>query len=55
MTAKIPAFGNTKSRRIKEKAGAVMIGIREENFVAPELTQAETWQLTKNRWEKFKN
>lgn len=47
------ALGNLKSRRIKEKAGAEMIGIRQANFVDPDLTQAETWRLTKDNWLKF--
>jgi RimJ/RimL family protein N-acetyltransferase/predicted nucleotidyltransferase len=48
------ALGNLKSRRIKEKAGAEMIGIREAQFVDPNLTQAETWRLTKDNWLKSK-
>lgn len=36
------ALGNVKSRRIKEKAGAVLTGLRETSFVDPKLTQAET-------------
>lgn len=48
------ALGNLKSRRVKEKAGAIMIGTRKTSFVDPALTEAETWQLTKENWEKFK-
>lgn len=44
------ALGNTKSRRIKEKAGAVLVGVRPAKFVDPNLTQAETWELTAEAW-----
>ena len=47
------AIGNLKSRRIKEKAGAEMIGIRKASFVDPSLTEAETWVLTKKKWLKL--
>ena len=46
------ALGNVKSRRIKENANAEMIGIRDTAFVDPNLTQAETWRLTKENWLK---
>lgn len=45
------ALGNTKSRRVKEKAGATMIEIRPCSFVDPTLTQAEIWQLKKETWQ----
>ena len=48
------ALGNNKSRRVKEKAGAVLIGTRPASFVDPALKEAETWKLTKENWEKFK-
>jgi ribosomal-protein-alanine N-acetyltransferase len=47
------ALGNTKSRRVKEKTGAVLIGTRRAAFVNPNYTEAETWELTKSAWTKF--
>ena len=44
------ALGNTRSRRIKEKTGAKLIGTRECRFVDPTLTLAETWELSKADW-----
>lgn len=47
------AAGNARSRRVKVKAGARLIGIRPAKFVDPSLTEAEDWELTKAEWEKF--
>lgn len=44
------ALGNTKSRRIKEKTGARLIGTRPAKFVDPTYTEAETWELTREEW-----
>lgn len=44
-----------KSRRIKEKTGAILTGVRPYGFVDPQLTQAETWELSKESWIKFKS
>lgn len=49
------ALGNNKSRRIKEKTGATFIGLRPASFVDPQLTQAETWELTKENWLRFRS
>lgn len=46
------AVGNIASRKIKEKAGAKFIGIRDAKFATNEFTQAETWELTKENWKK---
>lgn len=46
------ALGNTKSRRIKEKTGARLIGTRPAKFVSPEYVEAETWELSKDDWKK---
>lgn len=46
------ASQNIGSRRIKEKTGAKLIGTRGANFVSPEFTIAETWELTKENWNK---
>ncbi len=47
------AVGNTKSRRIKEKTGARFIGTRPAKFVSSDYTEAETWELTKQEWQKW--
>ncbi|SHG32631.1 GNAT family N-acetyltransferase [Pedobacter caeni] len=48
------AVGNIGSRRIKEKTGAQLIGIREAGFVDPLLKECEVWELTPENWLKFK-
>ena len=47
------ALGNLKSRRIKEKTGARMIGTRPAKFVDAQYDTAETWELTRKAWENF--
>ena len=49
------ALGNTKSRRIKEKTGASLVGTHPAQFVSPDYTEAETWELTKADWISFKS
>ena len=49
------ALGNTKSRRIKEKTGARLIGTRPAKFVSQDYTEAETWELTKEDWKGFRS
>ena len=44
------AVGNHRSRRVKEKAGAVRIGLQEARFVDPSLTQYELWRLRREDW-----
>ena len=44
------ALGNMQSRRVKEKTGATLTGIRNEAFVDPRFTKAENWKLTKTEW-----
>lgn len=46
------AVGNVASRKIKEKAGAVLVGVRDAKFATGEFNQAETWELTKKNWQK---
>lgn len=46
------ALGNTRSRRVKERAGAVFIGTEEARFVNPNYTHRELWELTKADYEK---
>lgn len=48
------AVGNLKSRRVKEKTGARLIGTRPAKFVNPDFTEAETWELTKTEWKAFR-
>lgn len=44
------ALGNVRSRRIKEKAGAQFVGLRDAKFVSDEYTQSELWELTRESW-----
>ena len=48
------ALGNVKSRRIKEKTGARLVGTRPMKFVDAKYSEAETWELRREDWEKFK-
>lgn len=48
------ALGNTQSRRVKEKTGAKLTGIRDEVFVDPKFSKAENWYLSKNDWLTLK-
>jgi ribosomal-protein-alanine N-acetyltransferase len=44
------AVGNTASRRVKEKAGATLLGVRPASFVSAEFTHAELWELKKENY-----
>lgn len=44
------ALGNTRSRRIKEKAGARLLRVEPFRFVNPDYTHHEVWELTKADW-----
>ena len=46
------AVGNTRSRRIKEKTGARLLRIEAAEFVNPEYTEREIWEITKEEWKK---
>lgn len=46
------ALGNLRSRKIKERSGAVLIGTREFRFVDPQYTQSEIWELTPKNWNR---
>lgn len=48
------AVGNDRSRWIKEKTGAILIGVEPAKFVDPKYTEHELWELIKENWEKFK-
>ena len=41
------ALGNTASRRVKEKSGATLLGLRPASFVSAEFSEAELWELKK--------
>ncbi|MBK8202512.1 MAG: GNAT family N-acetyltransferase [Bdellovibrionales bacterium] len=41
------AVGNEKSRRIKVKTGARLVGVKAAKFVDPKYTAHEVWELTK--------
>ena len=44
------AVGNIRSRRLKEKAGARLLGVEPANFVDPAFTERELWELDKGTW-----
>jgi len=44
------ALGNRRSRRIKEKAGAVLLRTEPFHFINPAYSERELWELTKARW-----
>lgn len=46
------AVGNLRSRRIKERAGAVLLRTEAAKFVDPAYTEREVWELTNTRWIK---
>lgn len=48
------ALGNIRSRRVKEKMGAKLLGTRPSKFVNPAYTESETWELTKEAWGAYK-
>lgn len=48
------ALGNEKSRRVKVKTGARLIGTRRAEFVDKQYSEAETWELTKEEWRRFR-
>jgi RimJ/RimL family protein N-acetyltransferase len=45
------AVGNTRSRRLKERAGATLLGVEPTAFVRPDYTESERWLLTRQAWE----
>jgi RimJ/RimL family protein N-acetyltransferase len=44
------AMGNIPSRRIKEKTGAKLIGVRPASLVDTTIKEMEHWELTKEAW-----
>ncbi len=49
------ASSNLQSRRIKEKTGAVFLRTEKAEFVDPDLTEKDVWELTKENWQHFKS
>ena len=49
------ALGNDRSRRVKEKTGARLIGTNPAKFVDPTLTHQEIWELNKKEWIDWVN
>ena len=47
------AKGNDKSRRIKEKTGAIFIKTEPASFVDPAYCELEIWELSRNHWQEF--
>lgn len=45
------AVGNVRSRRIKEKTGAMLETVKPGDFVDPKYTEQEIWKLTKSAWQ----
>lgn len=49
------ASTNLASRRIKEKTGAKLIGLKDStNYLDPSFTQTEIWELTAEDWHRFR-
>lgn len=46
------AVGNVRSRRVKEKTGAVFLRVEPAGFVNPAYTHHEVFELTKEAWKK---
>lgn len=44
------AVGNVASRRVKEKAGANFLRTERAEFVDPQYTEHEVWELTRDNW-----
>jgi RimJ/RimL family protein N-acetyltransferase len=45
------ALGNFRSRRVKEKAGAILLRTEPATFINPAYTHREIWELTKSAWQ----
>lgn len=48
------ALGNDRSRRVKEKTGAVLVAEGPVEFVDPVYTHAERWRITAEAWKRFR-
>ncbi len=49
------AVGNERSRRIKEKTGAKLVGVAPAKFVDPSFTEHEIWELYRNDWNAYRS
>lgn len=47
------AVGNSASRRIKEKMGAIFVRTEPAIYVNPRYKEREVWELTKECWKAF--
>ena len=47
------AAGNTRSRRVKEKTGAELVGVKPSRFVRPDYTESELWRVTAESWRAW--
>ncbi len=47
------AVGNDRSRRIKEKTGALVVKTEPAAFVDPTFVERELWELTRSRWQEY--
>ncbi len=48
------AIKNKKSGRVKEKTGATQIRIEPAEYVDPEYTEQEVWELTASDWRNYR-
>lgn len=48
------AIHNIASSRVKEKNGARLIRHVQKNYMDPEFTQAEVWEITAEEWREFR-
>jgi RimJ/RimL family protein N-acetyltransferase len=48
------ARGNVRSRRVKEKTGAIFLRIESGQFVNPDYTEREVWELNKEDWQRVR-
>lgn len=49
------ALGNNRSRRIKEKSLGRLICTKPFNFVGPQYSVSEFWEITKEEWVHFRS
>jgi [ribosomal protein S5]-alanine N-acetyltransferase len=48
------AVGNRRSRDIKARTGARLVGVAPQTFVDPTYTHAQIWRLTKAEWQAWR-
>ena len=47
------ALGNERSRRVKARIGAELMGTAPASFVDPAYTEHELWRLRKDTWQEY--